>query len=335
MKAGVPGTPFAFEKSRAARPLYGGKKGKNVGRYIVKRILTTIPVLIGVMLVIFIMLSVIPGDPVTVMMKEHVKPELIEKLKESKGLDDPALVRFFRYLWDALHGDLGVSYKLNRNVTDLIMDAFPHTVKLTVFAALVAWAIGIPAGIFSAIKKNTIIDRLFMSGSLIGVSMPVFWAALLLQYIFAFKLGWVPVSGYRTLSHMILPAIVLGWSSAGTIARLTRSNLLEIMRNDYIRTARAKGLRERAVVVKHALKNAMLPVVTVMAIQVASLLSGAVITETIFGIPGVGRLAVDAIGNRDMPLLQGTVLFTTVLIILGNLVADLLYSVLDPKIRVE
>ncbi len=306
-----------------------------MGRYIVKRILTTIPVLIGVMLVIFIMLSVIPGDPVTVMMKEHVKPELIEKLKESKGLDDPALVRFFRYLWDALHGDLGVSYKLNRNVTDLIMDAFPHTVKLTVFAALVAWAIGIPAGIFSAIKKNTIIDRLFMSGSLIGVSMPVFWAALLLQYIFAFKLGWVPVSGYRTLSHMILPAIVLGWSSAGTIARLTRSNLLEIMRNDYIRTARAKGLRERAVVVKHALKNAMLPVVTVMAIQVASLLSGAVITETIFGIPGVGRLAVDAIGNRDMPLLQGTVLFTTVLIILGNLVADLLYSVLDPKIRVE
>ncbi len=306
-----------------------------MGRYIVKRILTTIPVLIGVMLVIFIMLSVIPGDPVTVMMKEHVKPELIEKLKESKGLDDPALVRFFRYLWDALHGDLGVSYKLNRNVTDLIMDAFPHTVKLTVFAALVAWVIGIPAGIFSAIKKNTIIDRLFMSGSLIGVSMPVFWAALLLQYIFAFKLGWVPVSGYRTLSHMILPAIVLGWSSAGTIARLTRSNLLEIMRNDYIRTARAKGLRERAVVVKHALKNAMLPVVTVMAIQVASLLSGAVITETIFGIPGVGRLAVDAIGNRDMPLLQGTVLFTTVLIILGNLVADLLYSVLDPKIRVE
>ena len=306
-----------------------------MGRYIVKRILTTIPVLIGVMLVIFIMLSVIPGDPVTVMMKEHVKPELIEKLKESKGLDDPALVRFFRYLWDALHGDLGVSYKLNRNVTDLIVDAFPHTVKLTIFAALVAWVIGIPAGIFSAIKKNTIIDRLFMSGSLIGVSMPVFWAALLLQYIFAFKLGWVPVSGYRTLSHMILPAIVLGWSSAGTIARLTRSNLLEIMRNDYIRTARAKGLRERAVVIKHALKNAMLPVVTVMAIQVASLLSGAVITETIFGIPGVGRLAVDAIGNRDMPLLQGTVLFTTVLIILGNLVADLLYSVLDPKIRVE
>ena len=268
-------------------------------------------------------------------MKEHVKPDLIEKLKESKGLNDPVIVRFFRYLWDSLHGDLGVSYKLNRNVTDLIVDAFPHTLKLTIFAALVAWAIGIPAGIISAVKKDTIVDRLFMSGSLIGVSMPVFWAALLLQYVFAFQLGWVPVSGYRTISHMILPAIVLGWSSAGTIARLTRSNLLEVMRNDYIRTARAKGLRERSVVVRHALKNAMLPVVTVMAIQVASLLSGAVITETIFGIPGVGRLAVDAISSRDMPLLQGTVLFTTALIILGNLVADLLYSVLDPKIRVE
>lgn len=306
-----------------------------MGRYIVKRILTTIPVLLGVMLVIFIMLSVVPGDPVTVMMKEHVKPDLIEKLKESKGLNDPVILRFFRYLGDTLKGDLGVSYKLNRNVTDLIVEAFPHTLKLTIFAALVAWAIGIPAGILSAVKKNTLIDRLFMSGSLIGVSMPVFWAALLLQYVFAFKLGWVPVSGYKTLSHMILPAIVLGWSSAGTIARLTRSNLLEVMRNDYIRTARAKGLSERAVVVGHALKNAMLPVVTVMAIQVASLLSGAVITETIFGIPGVGRLAVDAISNRDMPLLQGTVLFTTVLIILGNLVADLLYSVLDPKIRVE
>ena len=306
-----------------------------MGRYIVKRVLSTIPVLLGVMLIIFIMLSVVPGDPVTVMMKEHVKPDLIEKLKESKGLNDPVIVRFFRYLWDSLHGDLGVSYKLNRNVTDLIVEAFPHTLKLTIFAALVAWAIGIPAGIISAVRKNTMVDRLFMSGSLIGVSMPVFWAALLLQYVFAFKLGWVPVSGYKTISHMILPAIVLGWSSAGTIARLTRSNLLEVMRNDYIRTARAKGLKERSVVVGHALKNAMLPVVTVMVIQVASLLSGAVITETIFGIPGVGRLAVDAISNRDMPLLQGTVLFTTALIILGNLVADLLYSVLDPRIRVE
>jgi len=165
--------------------------------------------------------------------------------------------------------------------------------------------------------------------------MPVFWAALMLQYVFAFKLKMLPVSGYETWRHLLMPAIVLGWSSAGTIARLTRSSLLEIMKNDFVRTARAKGLREMGVVVGHALKNAMLPVVTMMAIQVASLLSGAVITESVFGIPGIGRLAVNSIQNRDMPLLQGTVVFTTILIIAGNLVADILYSVIDPRIRVE
>jgi len=168
-----------------------------------------------------------------------------------------------------------------------------------------------------------------------GVSMPIFWAALLLQYVFAFKLKLLPVSGHSSIKHLIMPAIVLGWSSAGTIARLTRSSLLEIMKNDFVRTARAKGLKETGVVVGHALKNAMLPVVTVMAIQVASLLSGAVITESVFGIPGIGRLSVNAIQNRDMPLLQGTVVFTTILIIAGNLIADILYSVIDPRIRVD
>jgi len=174
-----------------------------------------------------------------------------------------------------------------------------------------------------------------MTFSLMGVSMPVFWAGLLLQYVFAYKLGWLPVTGYKTWQAMIMPSLVLGWSSAGTIARLTRSNLLEIMKNDFIRTARAKGLKEGTVVVGHALKNAMLPVVTMMAIQVSSLLGGAVMTESIFGIPGLGRVAVSAIGDRDMPLLQGTIIFTTMLIIAGNLIADLLYSVLDPRIRVE
>ena len=251
------------------------------------------------------------------------------------GLDDPVIVRFFKYIINAIRGDLGMSYKLKRDVTDLIKDAFPNTVKLALFAAVIAWIVGIPAGIISAIKQNTIIDRLFMSVSLFGVSMPVFWGALLLQYVFAYKLKVFPVSGYKTWMHLALPAIVLGWSSAGTIARLTRSSLLEIMQNDFIRTARAKGASESIVVVGHALKNALLPVVTMMAIQISSLLSGAVITESIFSIPGIGRLAVDAISNRDMPLLQGTVLFTTVLIIGGNLVADILYSVIDPRIRCE
>lgn len=306
-----------------------------MARYIAKRILISIPVLIGVIFIIFIMLNVVPGDPVTLMMREHVKPALIEQMKESMGLNDPVLVRFFRYIANSLQGDFGISYKLNRSVSSLIIAAFPHTLKLAVCGAAVAWLIGIPAGIFSAVCKNTWVDRLLMSVSLLGVSMPVFWAALLLQYVISYKWKLLPVSGYQTLAHMILPAIVLGWSSAGSIARLTRSSLLEVMKDDYIRTARAKGLRESSIVTRHALRNALLPVVTMMAIQVASLLSGAVITESVFGIPGVGRLAVDAISNRDMPLLQGTVIFTTVIIIAGNLIADILYSVIDPRIRCE
>lgn len=304
-------------------------------KYIVKRILIAIPVLIGVMLIIFLLLNVVPGDPVTLMMREHIKPELIARMREQMGLDDPVMVRFALYLKNAIHGDFGTSYKLNRNVTDLIVNSFPHTLRLSIFAALIAWTIGIPAGIISAVKQNTFVDRFFMSFSLLGVSMPIFWAALMLQYVFAFRLKMLPVSGYSTWKHLLMPAIVLGWSSAGTIARLTRSSLLEIMKNDFVRTARAKGLKEMGVVVGHALKNAMLPVVTMMAIQVASLLSGAVITESVFGIPGIGRLAVNAIQTRDMPLLQGTVVFTTILIIAGNLIADILYSVIDPRIRVE
>lgn len=302
---------------------------------VMKRILISIPVLIGVMFILFLMLNVLPGDPISVMMREHVKPEVVEKMTKEMGLNDPVMVRFFRYLWNALHGDFGISYKLNRSVGELITAAFPYTLKLALLAAIVAWLIGIPAGIISAIKQNTLIDRMFMGVSLVGVSMPVFWAALLFQYCFAYKLKLLPVSGSDTWQSYILPAIVLGWSSAGTIARLTRANLLEILQEDFIRTARAKGLKESGVIIGHALKNALLPVVTVMAIQVASLLSGAVITESIFCIPGIGRLAVDSITSRDMPLLQGTVLFTTALIIAGNLIADILYTLIDPRIRAE
>ena len=257
---------------------------------IVNRVLVSIPVLIGVIFLIFLMLNVVPGNPIAVMMKEHAKTEVIERMTEYYGLNDPVLVQFGRYLVNVLHGDFGVSYKL---------------------------------------------DHLFMGVSLMGVSMPVFWAALLFQYIFAYKLGWFPVSGTNGWTSYVLPSIVLGWSSAGTIARLTRSNLLETLEDDYIRTAWAKGLGQAGVIVKHAFKNALLPVITMMAIQVASLLSGAVITESVFAIPGVGRLAVDAISSRDMPLLQGTVAFTTILIILGNLLADVLYSVIDPRIRTD
>jgi peptide/nickel transport system permease protein len=304
-------------------------------KYIVKRILISIPVLLGITFVVFFLLNVVPGDPVAILMKEKASAEVIARVRAQMHLDDPWIVRYLRFLWGVLHGDFGVSYKLQRPVTDLILQAFPKTLVLALSAAVFSWIVGIPAGILSAVRQYSLPDYFFMGFSLTGVSMPIFWSALLFQYFFALKLGWLPVAGFYGWKYVILPAVVLGWSSAGLIARLTRSSLLDVMKKDYIRTARAKGVRELPVITGHALKNALLPVVTVMAIQVASLLSGAVITESVFGIPGLGRVAVDAIKNRDMPLLQGAVLFATVLVILGNLVADILYSFLDPRIRFE
>ena len=303
--------------------------------FVIKRIAMSIPVLIGITALLFIMLNVIPGDPIALLMKEHASADVINRVRAQMHLDDPLIMRYFRFLFAALQGDLGVSIKLNRDVTTLILNAFPSTLILTICAALVSWVIGIPVGVLSAVRRDSLLDHLFMGFSLLGVSMPIFWSALLMQYVFALKLKWLPVSGFYGYQYVIMPAIVLGWSSAGVIARLTRSSLLEVMRHDYIRTARAKGLRELMVIRRHALKNALIPVVTIMAIQVAGLLSGAVITEAIFGIPGVGRISVSAIQARDMPLLQGSVLFATVLVIFGNLVADILYSVLDPRIRSE
>lgn len=304
-------------------------------RKIIERLLLSIPILFGVILLIFIMLRIVPGDPITTMLGEHVDLRTIEKIKVEMGLDKPLYIQFFKYIVNILRGDFGTSYRLNRNVSKIIIEAFPNTLKLALSSALFAWILGISTGIVSAIYKNKFIDRLFMTGALMGVSMPIFMLALGLQYLLAFKFPIFPVSGYDRILSMILPAIALGWNSAGSIARMTRSNLVEVLREDYIRTARAKGLNEADVIISHALKNALLPIVTMMALQLSSMLSGAVITESIFGIAGVGRLAVNAIETRDMPLLQGTVIFTTILIILGNLLADVLYSIIDPRIRGE
>ena len=304
-------------------------------RKIIERLLLSIPILFGVILLIFIMLRIVPGDPITTMLGEHVDLRTIEKIKVEMGLDKPLYIQFFKYIVNILRGDFGTSYRLNRNVSKIIIEAFPNTLKLALSSALFAWILGISTGIVSAIYKNKFIDRLFMTGALMGVSMPIFMLALGLQYLLAFKFPIFPVSGYDSILSMILPAIALGWNSAGSIARMTRSNLVEVLREDYIRTARAKGLNEADVIISHALKNALLPIVTMMALQLSSMLSGAVITESIFGIAGVGRLAVNAIETRDMPLLQGTVIFTTILIILGNLLADVLYSIIDTRIRGE
>ena len=301
-----------------------------------KRILQTVVVLLGVALLIFIMLRIIPGNAIVTMMGEHANVEAIDRMTAELGLDQPFYVQFWRYISGVFSGDLGTSYSLNRPVSELIATAFPNTLRLAICAALVAWAMGIVCGIIAAVKKDGFLDHCFMSVSLLGVSVPVFMVAMLLQYVVGYKLGWLSISsGNAGWMGYILPAIALGWNSAGSIARLTRSTLLEVLQEDYIDTARAKGLRRLGVIVCHGLRNAVLPVITMMAVQLSSLLSGAVICETIFSINGIGRLAVQAIEGRDIPLLQGTILFSTALVILGNLVADCLYTVLDPRIRRE
>lgn len=304
-------------------------------RSIGKRILGSLPVLIGVVLVIFLMLRIVPGNAVTTMMGEHANAETIERMTAELGLDRPWYEQFARYIGGIFTGDMGTSYKLHRPVSVLIGETFPTTVKLALLSALVAWVIGIACGVVSAVRKDKLVDRLFMGFSLLGVSVPVFMTAMVLQYVFGYLLGWFDLSYSGKLANFVLPAIALGWNSAGSIARLTRSTLVEVMREDYIDTAAAKGRGRAGIIMFHALRNAMIPVITMMALQISSLLSGAVITETVFGLPGIGRLCVDAISGRDIPLLQGSVLFTTVLVILGNLLADCLYSVLDPRIRKE
>lgn len=306
-----------------------------MAKNILARILQAILVMLGVALLIFIMLRIVPGDAIVTMMGEHAKLETIERMTQELGLDQPVYVQFWRYITGALRGDFGTSYALNRSVSELIGLAFPNTLRLAVAAAIVAWVTGIICGIIAAVKKNGILDHLFMGFSLLGVSVPVFMVAMVLQYFLAYRLKLLPISGVDGWQGYILPAIALGWNSAGSIARLTRSTLLEVLQEDYIDTARAKGHRQLGVIIVHALRNALLPVITMMAVQLSSLLSGAVICETVFSVNGIGRLVVQAIEGRDIPLLQGTILFSTLLVILGNLIADCLYAALDPRISKE
>lgn len=305
---------------------------KSVG----KRVLGSVPVLIGVILLIFLMLRILPGNAIVTMMGEHVNEENIARMTAELGLDKPWYVQFWVYLTGLFTGDMGTSLKYHKPVSQLIAAYFPTTVKLAALAALVAWVVGIACGVLSAVRKDKLADRLGMGFSLLGVSVPVFMTAMALQYLLAYRLHWFPLQGTDAgLKSYLLPAIALGWNSAGSVARLTRSTLLEVLQSDYIDTARAKGRGRAGTVLFHALRNALVPVITVMAMQISSLLSGAVITETIFSLPGIGRLCVDAISGRDIPLLQGSVIFTTVLVIGGNLLADCLYTVLDPRIRKE
>jgi len=309
-------------------------------RFIVGRLLGTLPVLFFLSIAIFLMLQLTPGDPVKLMLGEDADEQTVAALREELGLDRPLAVQYFFWLGNVLQGDLGRSIRTRQPVLEAIVSRLPVTLELSFLSLLVALLIGIPSGILSAIRRNSATDVASTTLALIGVSMPNFFLGILLILLFSLWLRVLPPSGYapfaqdpvQNLKLMIMPSIALGAALAGIISRMTRSSLLEVLGADYVRTARAKGLRDRAVILGHALKNAMIPVVTVVGLQVGTLLGGAILTETIFALPGIGRLVVDNIFARDFPIVQGVILFLAVTCVLSNLVADLLYGVLDPRI---
>ena len=302
--------------------------------YIARRVLQTIPVLFGVSLLVFSMLELVPGDPVQLMLSEfQTTPEQIARLRSQLHLDEPLPVQFGRFVWDALHGDLGTSIRTRRPVTTEIADNFPSTLQLALAGLAVAGVIGVTLGIIAAASRRGGVQLGAMLLALIGVSMPSFWLGLLLIFAFSLQIRLFPATGGGDLQHLILPAITLGLGAAAILARLTRSSMLEVLRQEYVTTARAKGLAEWLVILRHALKNALIPVVTIFGLQFGQLLAGTVVVETVFARPGLGRLIIDGILNKDFPVVQGVVLVIAVSYVLVNLLVDIMYAMLDPRIR--
>ncbi|HXH12720.1 MAG TPA: ABC transporter permease [Alphaproteobacteria bacterium] len=309
--------------------------------YLVRRLLLAIPTLLGVTFLIFAVVRLQPGDPALVIAGEAATKEQLESIRRALGLDRPFWTQYLIFMEGLIWGDLGRSIKTNEPVAPKVLQRFGHTIELTLAAMLVATTIGLLAGVLSAMRPYSWLDGLSMFGALFGVSIPVFWQGLMLMWVFALLLhqwtGWgLPATGRGTLWHLVLPAIALGTSSAAILARMTRATMLEVLHQEYITTARAKGLSERAVVYKHALKNALIPVLTVFGLQFGALLSGAVLTETVFAWPGVGRLIVEeGILPRDYPIVQGAILVVAVAFVMVNLLVDLLYGYIDPRIRYD
>ena len=277
-------------------------------------------------------IELIPGDAVTLMLGEHATPDAVRALRNHLGLDKPLLVRYGDYLARLARGDLGRSIQQNRPVVEELADAWPPTLVLTIAALVLAAIVGVPAGVLSALRPNSVFDAIARMTSLFGLSMPVFWTGLVLIVVFSLWLGWLPVGGAESPRHLVLPAVTLASPSIAIIARMTRSSVLEVLGEDYVRTARAKGVREGGVVMKHALRNAIIPILTLLGLQAGQLMGGAVLTETVFAWPGLGRLMVKAIFARDYILLQGAVLVFAVAFVLINLVVDLSYGIFDPRI---
>lgn len=302
--------------------------------YIAQRLLQAIPVLIGISVLSFSMLHLVPGDPVQIFAGDKpLTPERAEVLRHEYGLDRPLVVQYLDYASHAVRGDLGVALRSQRPVLDSILQVLPGTVQLTLAAVAMAAVLGISLGILAAVLHGTWLDTAVMAVAMLGISTPIFYSSLLLILFFSFTLAWLPATGQGGPEHLVMPATALGLSSAAVLARLVRSSMLEVLGQEYVTTARAKGLAPRLVVVRHALKNALIPTVTMLGLQLGALLGGAVVTETIFSRPGLGRLAVEGILSRDFPLVQGTVLFAAAAYVLVNLVVDVSYAVIDPRIR--
>ena len=305
--------------------------------YIIRRLISVIPVLIGVTLLTFILFLVVPGDPVRLALGQHPDPDLQKRIEHQLGMDKPWPVRYVNYVWDAMHGDLGYSIKNQEPVSQIIGQKFPATLQLAVSAMLFAILVGIPAGVISATKQYSFADNVFMMIALVGVSMPIFVLGLLLLLVFVSWLKVIPGTGYGdgNLLFMILPTIALGTIPMAMISRMTRSSLLEVLKSDYVRTAKSKGLSESKVVFKHAFRNALIPIVTVIGNNFASLMAGAIITEKVFNWPGIGTAMIVAIEQRDYPVVMGLTLFLAVMFVTVNLVVDLSYSFIDPRVRLK
>lgn len=305
--------------------------------YIIRRLLGAVPVVVGVITVVFILTTIVPGDPARIMVGQRGDPATIERIRKEMGLDDPILVQYVNFFRRAIVFDLGKSYRNNMPVTQAILQRLPVSAKLAFFSMILAVVMGVTIGIISAVKQYSFLDYVSMLIALLGISAPTFWVGVLLVLLFCVVLGWIPGigTGKGEWYYFILPVLTLGVRPAALIARLTRSSMLEIIRQDYIRTARAKGLAERVVIIKHALRNAMIPVVTIIGSQTASLLSGVVLTETIFALPGIGRLSVEALVNRDFPVMRGVVLFMALCFVFANLLVDLSYPLFDPRIKYD
>jgi peptide/nickel transport system permease protein len=306
-----------------------------VFRFLARRLVLTIPVLLGVATLVFSLIHLIPGDPAQAMLGEAASPQDIAELRQRLGLDRPLLEQYASFVGDAVRGDLGTSLRTSEPVTRMIAERMPATFELAAAAMLFAIAVSMPLGMAAAVWRGTGVDHSAMTLALLGISIPNFWLGPLLAIVFAVELGWLPVSGRGTWAHLVLPAISLGAALAAILARMTRATLLEELREQYVLAARARGAARLRAVVRHAFRNSLIPVVTLVGLQFGAVLTGAVITETIFAWPGIGRLLIQSIGFRDYPIVQGCILLIAVTYVGVNLLTDLVYGVLDPRIRYE